>query len=686
MIPEIGHYALTLALCVAVVQAIVPMVGAQRGDLALMNLCRPASVALFLTIAVAFAALTHSYIVSDFSVANVYLNSHTDKPLLYKISGVWGNHEGSLLLWILILAVFSVAVSVFGRNLPPALRARALAVQAMIVVGFLLFILFTSNPFERIDPAPLNGRGLNPLLQDPGLAFHPPMLYLGYVGFSMAFSFAIAALIEGRVDAAWARWVRPWTLLAWIFLTLGIALGSWWAYYELGWGGWWYWDPVENASFIPWLAGTALLHSAIVVEKRDTLKSWTILLAIVTFSLSLLGTFLVRSGVITSVHAFATDPTRGVFILVLLAVTVVGSFSLYAWRAPQMKGGGVFAPISREGTLLLNNVLLSTAAATVLLGTLYPLFADALHLGKVSVGPPFFNAVFVPLMVPMLIVMALGPLLAWKRGDALGAAKRLWLALVAAAGVFAATYVAAGGQATHVGAAFGMGVGAWLLIGTLVEWAERVHLFRASPGVSLRRAVGLPRAAYGMTLAHIGTALLVMGVVGNTAWKTESIQVMSPGETLAMAGHIYRFEGADRVDGPNYDAIRGHFTLLDGDGDRITELAPEKRRYTQPPQATTEAAIHTSGLHDYYAVIGDAATDHGAGAYVTRFYYEPFVPLLWYGALLMGVGGVVSLTDRRHRIGAPARRRAEAAARAASTRASSGPSGGSGVTAPGRAS
>jgi len=685
MIPEIGHFALALALCVAVVQAVFPMVGAQRGDLALMNLSRPAAVALFLTIAVAFAALTHSFIVSDFSVSNVYLNSHTDKPLLYKISGVWGNHEGSLLLWILILALFGVAVTLFGRNLPPALRARALSVQAMIIVGFLLFILFTSNPFERIDPAPLNGRGLNPLLQDPGLAFHPPMLYLGYVGFSMAFSFAIAALIEGRVDAAWARWVRPWTLLAWIFLTLGIALGSWWAYYELGWGGWWYWDPVENASFIPWLSGTALLHSAIVVEKRDTLKSWTILLAIITFSLSLLGTFLVRSGVITSVHAFATDPTRGVFILILLAVTVVGSLSLYAWRAPQMKSGGVFAPVSREGTLLLNNVLLSTAAATVLLGTLYPLFADALQLGKVSVGPPFFNAVFVPLMVPMVIVMAVGPMLAWKRGDAFGAAKRLWLALVAAAVVFAGTYVAAGGEVTNVGAAFGMGLGAWLLIGTLIEWAERVHLFRAAPSTVLKRAGGLPRAAYGMTLAHAGTAILIMGVVGNTAWKSESIQVMSPNSTVEMAGHVYQFMGAEAVEGPNYDAIRGHFLLMDDDGAVLAELEPEKRRYRTRSMDTTEAAIHTSGLNDYYAVIGDASPDKGPGAFVTRFYYEPFVPLLWYGALMMGLGGLVSLTDRRHRVGAPTRKRAAVSANTVPA-APPEPVAGSGAVAPGRVS
>ncbi|MBB4267214.1 heme lyase CcmF/NrfE family subunit [Roseospira visakhapatnamensis] len=671
MIPEIGHFALVLALGVALIQAVVPMVGAQRGDLAWMNLARPASVALILCIGVAFAALTHSYIVSDFSVVNVALNSHTDKPMLYKISGVWGNHEGSLLLWILILAIFSVAVSLLGGNLPPALRARALSVQAMITTGFLLFILFTSNPFERFDPAPLDGRGLNPLLQDPGLAFHPPMLYLGYVGFSMAFSFAIAALIEGRVDAAWARWVRPWTLVAWVFLTFGIALGSWWAYYELGWGGYWYWDPVENASFIPWLAGTALLHSAIVAEKRDTLKSWTILLAIITFSLSLLGTFLVRSGVITSVHAFATDPTRGVFILVLLAITVVGSLGLFAWRAPQMKSGGVFAPVSREGTLLLNNVLLSTASATVLLGTLYPLFADALNLGKVSVGPPFFNAVFVPLMTPMLILMGIGPLLAWKRGDALGAVRRLWAALLGTAVVIVATWVMAGGSSVSAMAALGMGVGAWLLLATLVEWAERVRLFRDSPRGSLRRAATLPRAAYGMTVAHIGTALLVMGVVGNAAWKAESIQVMRPGETLAVGAYAMVFEGAESLAGPNYDAIRGRFRMVDDDGHTIAILTPEKRQYTSPPMATTEAAIRTTGAHDYYAVIGDPSPEEGVGAFVTRFYYEPFVPFLWYGALLMGLGGLVSLSDRRHRVGAP--RRARAAAGAASRPAAEAP-------------
>ncbi|MBY0448533.1 MAG: heme lyase CcmF/NrfE family subunit, partial [Hyphomonadaceae bacterium] len=433
MIVELGHYALILALAVALIQASVPLIGAARREPAWMALAAPASVAQFLCVAVAFGALTYAYVVSDFSVLNVAQNSHTAKPMLYKISGVWANHEGSMLLWVTILAVFGVAVALFGGNIPPALRARALSVQAMISVAFLLFILFTSNPFLRLATPPANGNGLNPLLQDPGLAFHPPFLYLGYVGFSMAFSFAIAALIEGRVDAAWARWVRPWTLAAWVFLTLGIALGSWWAYYELGWGGWWYWDPVENASFMPWLVGTALLHSSIVVEKRDALKSWTILLAILAFGLSLLGTFLVRSGVITSVHSFASDPARGIFILVILGLAVGGALALYAFRAPTLKSGSLFSPVSREGSLLLNNVLMATAAGTVLLGTLYPLFADALNLGKVSVGGPFFNSVFLPLMAPLVVTMAVGPLLAWKRGDLKAALFKLRLAVVATA-------------------------------------------------------------------------------------------------------------------------------------------------------------------------------------------------------------------------------------------------------------
>jgi cytochrome c-type biogenesis protein CcmF len=658
MMVEIGHYALILALFVAAIQATVPLIGAQRRNAAMMALSGPAAAAQMLLIGIAFAALMHAYVTSDFSVANVAQNSHTDKPMLYKVSGVWGNHEGSLLLWITILAAFGMAVSVFGRNLPPGLRARALAVQAMITVGFILFILFTSNPFARLNPAPLNGNGLNPMLQDPGLAFHPPFLYLGYVGFSMAFSFAIAALIEGRVDAAWARWVRPWTLVAWVFLTCGIVLGSWWAYYTLGWGGWWYWDPVENASFMPWLVGTALLHSAIVVEKRDSLKSWTILLAIIAFSFSLLGTFLVRSGVLTSVHAFATDPARGVFILALLVVCTGGSLALYAVRAPELKGGGLFAPISREGSLLLNNLLMSTAAGTVLLGTLFPLFADLFDWGKISVGPPFFNMVFVPLMVPMIVTMAVGPLLSWKRGDLGAALWKLKLAFAATVAVAAATWLLAGGAMTDLGAAGGLALAAWLGFGTLVEWAERVRLFRGPLGDSLRRAAHLPRAAYGMTLAHLGMAILIAGITGASAWKVESVQNQKIGETVRVAGYDFTLMGVKDHDGPNYKAQAGTFAIYKG-SDALGLLVPEKRQYTMPPRPTTTAAIQTHWHGDLYAVIGEA---DGKGGYVTRLYYNPLMAWMWAGALIMVVGGLVSLTDRRHRIGAPARRAAAVAA------------------------
>ncbi len=657
MFVEIGHFALVLALFVAAAQSVVPLVGAHRGRLDWMATAAPAAVAQFLCVGIAFAALTYAFVVSDFSVANVANNSHTDKPLLYKITGVWGNHEGSLLLWITILALFGAAVGAFGRNLPPSLRARTLAVQAMISVGFLLFILLTSNPFERLDPAPLNGSGLNPLLQDPGLAFHPPFLYLGYVGFSMAFSFAIAALIEGRVDAAWARWVRPWTLAAWVFLTCGIALGSWWAYYELGWGGWWYWDPVENASFMPWLAGTALLHSAIVVEKRDALKSWTILLAIVTFSLSLLGTFLVRSGVLTSVHSFASDPARGVFILALLVLYTGGALSLYAMRAPSLKGGGLFAPISREGSLLLNNLLMATASGTVLLGTLYPLFADALNLGKVSVGPPFFNAVFIPLMVPMVVAMAVGPLLAWKRGDLRGAMGRLKAAFAAAAAAVVVAFVLGGGNIGVLATAGGLALAAWLFVGTLVELAERVRLGRAPLADSARRLRRLPRATWGMTLAHAGLAVVVAGITGSSAWTQESIQVMQRGDVVTLSGYDFRLDEVRDYRGPNYLAREGTFHV-GRDGRTVAVLRPETRQYTQPPRPTTEAAIRTTFLSDLYAVIGDESGD----GWVTRLYYKPLIPWLWIGSTLMVLGGAVSLSDRRHRIGAPARRRSPAAA------------------------
>ncbi|MDX9862846.1 MAG: heme lyase CcmF/NrfE family subunit, partial [Rhodospirillales bacterium] len=535
--------------------------------------------------------------------------------------------------------------------LPPGLRARALAVLALIAVGFLLFIVFTSNPFARVASPPADGQDLNPLLQDPGLALHPPFLYLGYVGFSVAFSFAIAALIEGRVDAAWARWVRPWTLAAWTFLTAGIGLGSWWAYYELGWGGWWYWDPVENASFMPWLVGTALLHSAVVVEKRDTLKGWTIFLAIVTFSLSLLGTFLVRSGVLTSVHAFAVDPARGVFILVLLLIAIGGSFALFAWRGPALTPGGLFRPVSREGALLLNNLLLATAAAVVLLGTLYPLFIDAVGGAKVSVGPPFFDAVFVPLMMPLIVALAVGPLLPWKRGDLAGALGRLKLAFGLAALVVLGTWFVV--DRGSVLAALGLGLAAWLAVGVVVEIGGRIRLLRAAPADSLRRLVGLPRSAWGMTLSHFGLAVLIAGVTASSAWNIEKIQIMRPGDVVEVAGYAYRFEGAQDLQGPNYMATRGRFTVT-RDGRPFAVLEPEKRLYPVQGRPTTEAAIRSTVLGDLYAVIGDA--DGEEGGFVTRLYFNPLVPWIWAGTLLMVIGGVASLSDRRHRIGAPARR------------------------------
>jgi len=656
MTAELGHFALILALAIALVQSTLPLIGAQRDDAGWMALARPTALTQFLLVGISFGCLTHLYVTSDFSVVNVVRNSNTAMPMLYKVSGVWGNHEGSLLLWVLILAIFGAAVAAFGRNLPPALRARVLSVQAMIAVGFYLFMLFTSNPFERTFPPPMDGRDLNPLLQDPGLAFHPPMLYLGYVGFSMAFSFAIAALIEGRVDAAWARWVRPWTMAAWCFLTGGIALGSWWAYYELGWGGWWYWDPVENASFMPWLAGTALLHSASVVEKRDSLKGWTVLLAIITFSLSLLGTFLVRSGVLTSVHAFATDPTRGVFILALLIVVIGGSLALYAWRGPQLVSTGLFQPISREGALLFNNLVMATGAAAVLLGTLYPLFLDAVGGGKVSVGPPFFNAVFIPIMTPMIAAMAIGPLLNWKRGDLGAAVARLKVAFVLAlgAGITAWVWHSDG----PIFATLAMGLAVWLGVGTLTELAGRIRLFDAPAGAweRLRR---VPRASWGMTLGHFGLAIAIAGMAGAGGWTVESIQTMKPGERVEVAGYVFTFKGAGAETGPNYKAIVGDFEVT-RDGTRVTSLHAEKRTYNVGAMPTTEAAIHSSIRGDLYAVIGDPEGDEGA--YVTRLYFNPLVAWMWFGTLVMIFGGALSLTDRRYRVGAPRRSRAGAVA------------------------
>jgi len=650
MIDEVGHFALVLALCIAVLQSLVPLYGAARNDAALMAWARPAAIAQFVFVATAFFALMHAYATSDFSLANVAANSNSVKPLLYKLTGVWSNHEGSMLLWVFILALFGAAVALFSRNLPPPLRARVLAVQAMIGAGFLSFILLTSNPFLRLWPVPADGAGLNPILQDRGLAFHPPCLYLGYVGFSIAFCFAIAALIEGRVDPAWARWVRPWTLAAWCALTSGIAMGSWWSYYTLGWGGWWFWDPVENASFMPWLVGTALLHSAIVVEKRDALKIWTVLLAILTFSLSLLGTFLVRSGVLTSVHAFASDPRRGVFILLLLSCYTGGALLLFAWRAPLLAGGGLFAPISREGGLLLNNLLLTTAAATVLLGTLYPLLLDVVVHQKVSVGPPFYTMTFVPIMVPLLAAMAVGPMLPWKRGDLAAAFARLKFAFAATAAAALLVLFLAGVRS--LGAACGLALAAWLLAATLSGLAERVRLFAGPLAAVARRALRLPRAAWGMTLAHAGMAVVIAGITGSSTWTEEKIVSAHPGQSFALAGYTVALDAVDQVTGPDYTATRADLRLLK-DGREIAAMRPEKRFYQVENGAQTDVAIRTNLLADVYAVIGDP---DGSGGYVLRLYYNPLVPWIWLGAAAMALGGMVSLSDRRHRIGAPARR------------------------------
>ena len=651
MIAEIGHFALILALVVATVQMIVPMWGAYRRDGAAMAMGDGAAVVQLALLGISFLALMHAFVTSDFSVLNVADNSHSDKPLLYRISGVWGNHEGSMLLWVLILALFGAAVALFGRNLPATLRANVLGVQASIAVAFLLFILFTSNPFERVNPAPFEGRGLNPILQDPALAFHPPFLYAGYVGFSMAFSFAIAALIEGRIDAAWARWVRPWTLAAWMCLTLGIAMGSWWAYYELGWGGWWFWDPVENASFMPWLAGTALLHSALVMEKRDALKVWTILLAILTFSLSLMGTFLVRSGVLTSVHAFAVDPDRGIVILTIMMLFTGGGLALFGWRASTLRQGGLFAPISREGSLVLNNVLLSVACATVLVGTLYPLVLEGITGEKISVGPPYFNMTFIPLMLPLLLAMPFGPLLAWKRGDLRAVAQRLGFAagLAILLTVVAAAIHGRGPWLAPVCAALGL----FVLFGAITDLLSRARFGDVSQGEFVRRLVNLPRSAYGTALAHAGIGVMVLGIVGTSAYQTEKIIALMPGERAEVAGYDLVFKGIQPSKGPNYSEQIATFDVT-RNGAPVTTLMPSKRLYTAPPQPTTEAGIYPAWSGDLYIALGD---EQPSGAVALRLYFHPLVRFIWIGAVIMFVGGAISLSDRRLRVGAPQRSR-----------------------------
>ncbi|MDP3895468.1 MAG: heme lyase CcmF/NrfE family subunit [Mesorhizobium sp.] len=661
---EAGHFALVLAFALSLVQASLPAIGARLGNERLMAVAAPVALTGFAMTAIAFAALAAAYVQSDFSVLNVWENSHSMKPMLYKITGTWGNHEGSMLLWVLILTFFGALVGLFGANLPPALKANVLAVQGLIGAAFFLFVLTTSNPFTRLFPVPMEGRDLNPVLQDIGLAIHPPLLYLGYVGFSVSFSFAVAALIDGRIDAAWARWVRPWTLAAWMFLTGGIAMGSYWAYYELGWGGFWFWDPVENASFMPWLAGTALLHSAIVMEKRSALKIWTILLAILTFSLSLLGTFLVRSGVLTSVHAFATDPSRGVFILAILTLFVGGSLALFAFRAQSLTAGGLFHPVSREGALVLNNLFLTTAAATVFIGTLYPLFIEAVAGDKISVGAPFFDLTFGALMVPLLFAVPFGPLLAWKRGDLYAVSQRLFLAAGAAlvVALVAAFFV----DGVSAFAALWLGLAAWLIFGALTDLALKTGIGSVSPGVAVRRFAGLPKSVFGTTLAHMGLGLTTLGIVAVTALQAENIVAMRPGDEAGIAGYALRFEGIEPVQGPNFTEDRGRFTLSNSGGARLADIVSAKRIYTARQMPTTEAGIKTLGFSQIYVSLGDQSDD---GSIVVRIWWKPLVTLIWLGALVMMAGGGVSLMDRRLRIGAPTRQRRPVAAHPARTAA-----------------
>ena len=648
-VSEIGHYALVLALALMLIQSTVPLAGLRWRDERLVAVSSSTPIIGFAFVALAFLSLVAAYVTSDFSVRNVFENSHSSKPLLFKVTGVWGNHEGSMLLWVLILSLFGGLVAAFGSNLPTALRARVLAVQGWIGSAFLLFVLFTSNPFARLDPAPLEGNDLNPILQDIGLAIHPPLLYLGYVGFSVAFSFAIAALMEGRIDSAWARWVRPWTLVAWLFLTTGIAMGSYWAYYELGWGGFWFWDPVENASFMPWLAGTALLHSAVVMEKRGALKVWTVLLAILTFSLSLLGTFLVRSGVLTSVHTFASDPTRGVFILAILTLFIGGALALFAWRAPEIKQGGLFAPFSREGALVYNNLFLVAATATVLVGTLYPLALEAVTGQKISVGAPFFHLTFVPLMIPLFLALPFGPMLGWKRGDLSGAAQRLAVAM--AAGLVAATALAFITEGRGALAPVGIGLGIWLIAGSLVDLSERLMLFRVPASASFSRLFGLPRSALGTVIAHAGLGLSVIGIVATSAFQTETIIAMRPGDTINVGGYTLLYQGNAPATGPNYREERALF-IASRDGANSFSLAPAKRFYSARQTTTTEAAIRTLWLSQVYLSLGDRTED---GAQAVRASYKPLVTLIWLGAVVMAFGGALSLSDRRLRIGAPRR-------------------------------
>ena len=644
MIAELGHFALALGIAFAFAQAFLPLWGAWRGDIRLMQVAPALALGHAMALLTSFGCLIWASVTDDFSVLNVAENSHTLKPLLYKITGAWGSHEGSILFWCLILALCGGAVALFGRNLPMGLRARVIGILALSACGFELFALLESDPFLRLWPPPANGQDMNPLLQDPGLAFHPPMLYAGYVGFAIPFAFAVAALLEGRMDAAWGRWVRPWTLAAWCCLTGGIALGSWWSYYVLGWGGFWFWDPVENASLMPWLTGTALLHCAIVVEKREALKIWSVLLAIGTFAFSLSGTFLVRSGILNSVHSFANDPARGVFILALLGIVIGGSLLLFVIRAPLLGASGVFAPVSREGALVLNNILLCAICAVVVTGTTYPLFADLLFQTKISVGPPFFNATILPLAAPLFIAMAIGPLMAWKRAALVPALLKLWwVALVAlVVGIVAAFGMDA------LPALF-MAAAAWMIGGAICDIAERIRLFRIPVSHSFSRLFGLPLQVFGTTLGHAGMGVTVAGIAG-MSMAVQEVVLVHVGETTHLAGYDWKLEEMHDASGPNYNARVATITVSK-DGRIVTVLAPERRAFTTQSMTTTEAKIHTNVLRDLYAVLGEERD----GAAVLRLHDNTMAPLIWLGALVMALGGFCSLADRRLRVAAPAR-------------------------------
>ena len=643
---ETGLFALILAFVLALIQGFVPFWGAYRRDAHLMRLASWLAVGQFAFIALAYGLLTYAHITDDFSVLNVFENSHSLKPLVYKISGVWGNHEGSMLLWVLILSLFGALLALLARTMPAVLKANVLGVQALVSLAFLAFILLTSNPFARLFPVPAEGRDLNPVLQDPGLAIHPPLLYLGYVGFSLSFSFAAAALIEGRIDAAWARWARPWILTAWIFLTLGIAMGSYWAYYTLGWGGFWFWDPVENASLMPWLAGTALLHSALVMEKRNALKIWTIFLAIVAFSLSLLGTFLVRSGVLTSVHAFASDPRRGVFILAILVIFIGGSLALYAWRASRLQAGGLFSPVSREGALVVNNLLLTVSCATILVGTLYPLALESLTGEKISVGGPYFNLCAAILIWPLLVLVPVGQSLSWKRGVLYGAAQRLLFAFVC--GLLVLVLIVAFRSGGPVLAPFGMGLAVYIICGAFAEIMSRI--WRKSEGLHAlwSRLAGLPLSAFGTAVAHAGVGVVLLGLSA-TGWGIEHIVAVKPNQPVALGPYELVLDGLISRHGPNYEEAAAQMSVRSG-GVIVARIEPSKRNYAARQMGTSKAGIVTLNLGQIYVSMADANAD---GSVNMRLYWKPLVTLIWLGAVVMALGGLLSVLDRRLRLGLP---------------------------------